>query len=848
MSTGSTTEGWHVLRGQSQAGPYTWEQLYGFAQAGHIAPEDLVWHESLTDWTAAGTVPGLFTVGAPTYAAAAVDAPTVGAPTYPAPGAAPSPTRPPRKRGWVLPLVAVIAAVVVIGGAAAGFFLWRGGDGGGSTDSGAGTGLGTASYTPPTPTDIVETQAWGNIPINQLAVILLDGKDRDDAEKLAESLGGAVVGEMEFINLYQLQVPAASESELAALLDRAKSAEGVELAFPNQELTADEEIWGVRSSPLDDPVYEGDNGKPYAMTGVQRAWDIIRGAGRELNEVNVGVIDTGLYRDQGEFGSDVTISTGEAGDELGAPQNDDNGNPEPYGGHGTAVAGIIGADPGNGGQTGVASILGGKLKMTMTNLWGPVYGTDTVTAPDPNDPTKATYGNTTYALGGLRALQKQVDDGATIINCSWGAKDPPADAVTTAAYRRFFEKMAREKPDVIFVAAAGNDGSSQTGSGFYPGGAPLPNMITVGNLDNDGSKWKSSNTNGQDFEVTLGAPGHRVVSGVGPDGTVSNEWGGTSFATPQVTATVAMMRSLNPNLTAAQIKEIITQTAAPGVTDDEKQMSVPFPHDELGAGVLRVDLAVAKVVYDLANKDAAGKPTETAVLEQFIDNLQKAGVIDAVAVTTDDPQAYDVRGIVEALGDKGTDVTVSLSGQGAIGGDTSQHLAAPGDVTWSITVLDQTATITVRRTDNGAASVITVESIDLNGHWEGTFTIGAITLPPGAEEQAAEEGCDLSALKELEGTSMPMTMDITADPGGGGVAIVFVDSSGLSEDGGGGEPQTKPIQWNGNSLTMDMSDEGATGTLKGRAARQGDAEVITGSWSSSNQGLTMSGTWTVTKQ
>jgi hypothetical protein len=261
-----------------------------------------------------------------------------------------------------------------------------------------------------------------------------------------------------------------------------------------------------------------------------------------------------------------------------------------------------------------------------------------------------------------------------------------------------------------------------------------------------------------------------------------------------------------------------------------------------------VDLAVAKVLYDLANTDAAGAPTDTALLEKFIADLQEKGVLDAVAVTTDDPQAYSVRGIVKALGDKGTDVTVTLSGEGAIGGDTSQHLDVPGDATWSVTVLGQTAAITVRRTDNGAASVIAIESIDLNGNWAGTFTIGTITLPPGAEEQAAEEGCDLSALKALEGTGMPMTLDVTADPGGGGVATLFIDSSGLSEDGGGGEPQTKPIQWNGNSLTMDLSTEGAAGTLKGRAARQGDTEVITGTWSSSGEGITMSGTWTVTKQ
>jgi len=841
VGSGSTAEGWHVLRGETQAGPYSWAQLHAFARDGHVRQDDLVWHESLTDWIGAGTVPGLF---APPEAAgqARVADPYV----HPAPDALPVRPASARAPKWVLPLVAVVATIVVLGGAAAGFFLWRGGDEGG-TGRTTGADLGAASYTTPTPADLVETETWGRVPVNQMGVVLLDGKDRGDADKLATDLGGTVVGEMEFVNLYQLQVPAASEADLAALIDRAAATEGVESAFPNQETFSDEEIWGVRSSPLDDPVYAGENAKPYNMIGVQRAWDLIRGSGRDLTAVQVGVVDDGLYKGQQEFDGTSTIAGGEPGDELGAPGKDEDGNDTTYGSHGTAVTGIIGANPDNGGQSGVASVLGDKLKVVNTNIWGPKYGVNAPAAPDPNDITQHQFADGTYSLGDLQALKYQVEKGSKVINCSWGNSN--AHPGLAATYKKFFEKMANDHPDVIFVCSAGNNGKALDGKKRYPSGLNLPNMITVGNLDNDGSKWKSSNTIGEDFEVTLGAPGHRAVSGVDPNtGEVSNEYGGTSFATPQVTATAAMMKALNPKLTAAQIKDILTQTAAPGVTDNEKQMSVPFPHDELGAGVLSTDFAIAKVLYDLKNPDAAGQVTDRATLEKFVEEMQNKGVIDAVAVTTADPDTYDVRGIVNALGDKGTDVSIALSGQGAIGGSTSQRLDAPGEITWSVTVTDEWAAITVRRGDNGAASVITIETIDLNGHWVGTFTIGAITLPEGAEEQAEEEGCDLSVLKELEGTSMPMTMDITADPGGGGMATVFVDSSSISEDGEGGEPQTKAIQWNGNSLTMDLSDDTGIGTLSGRASRQGNAEVIVGTWSSSNEGITMSGSWTVTRQ
>jgi len=803
-------------------------------------------------WLPASSVPGLFPAGA-AAAVGGAPAPNAAVPARTAPTRAPSGT-PGKKRGWVIPLVATLVAVVVLGGAAGGYFLLRG-DGGGDDFLGGGDAesLGAASYTPPTPADLVETEAWGRVPINQMGVVLLEGKDRGDAERLATELGGTVVGEMEYINLYQLQVPATSETELSALIDRAATTEGVELAFPNQETFADEEIWGVRTTPLDDPVYGGDNGKPYNMIGVQRAWDLIRGSGRDLTQVQVGVVDDGLYKGQQEFDGKSTIAGGEAGDELGAPTKDDAGNDDVYGSHGTAVAGIIGANPDNGGQTGVASVLGDKLKVVSTNIWGPKYGVNTPVAPDPNDPTQHTFSDGTYSIGDLQALKYQVEHGSTVINCSWGNSN--AHPSVAAAYKKFFEKMAAEKPDVIFVCSAGNDGKALDGKKRFPSGLNLPNMITVGCLDNDGSKIDYSNTIGQDFEVTLGAPGHRVVSGVDPTtGEVSNMNGGTSFATPQVTATAAMMKSLNPKLTAAQIKDILTQTAAPGVTDDEKQMSVPFPHDQLGAGVLSTDFAIAKVIYDLKNPSAAGKPTDRATLEKFLTEMQNQGVIDAVAVTTDDPDSYTVRGIVKALGDKGADVSITLSGQGAISGTTTQKLDAPGEVTWGVTVADESATITVRRGDNGAASIITIENIDLNGHWSGTFTITAIDIPEEVYETARsgeEEGCDLAileVLKALEGTSMPMTMDITADEGGTGQATVFLDSSALSEDGGSSEPFTSPIQWSRGSFTMDIAGEDGSGTFSGRPSKQGDVLVLSGSFVSSDQGITMHGSWTVTKQ
>ncbi len=61
------------------------------------------------------------------------------------------------------------------------------------------------------------------------------------------------------------------------------------------------------------------------------------------------------------------------------------------------------------------------------------------------------------------------------------------------AYRRFFTKMAEDHPDVVFVAAAGNDNFEPDGTRSFPSGFALPNVITVGNVNNDGTTNESSN-------------------------------------------------------------------------------------------------------------------------------------------------------------------------------------------------------------------------------------------------------------------------------------------------------------------------------------------------------------------
>ena len=93
------------------------------------------------------------------------------------------------------------------------------------------------------------------------------------------------------------------------------------------------------------------------------------------------------------------------------------------------------------------------------------------------------------------------------------------------------------------VAAAGNDGEDIRTHPIYP--ACLPGVLSVGALDGAGL-WASSNIGAQ-----IHAPGRRIRSTL-----PGNRWGlysGTSMATPQVAAALALLWAKRPTLTAGQV-------------------------------------------------------------------------------------------------------------------------------------------------------------------------------------------------------------------------------------------------------------------------------------------------------
>ena len=220
-----------------------------------------------------------------------------------------------------------------------------------------------------------------------------------------------------------------------------------------------------------------------------------------------------------------------------------NGNVKPVKkseSHGTHVAGIIAAERNNGkGANGVANNVEIMAIRTVPN--GDEYDKD-------------------VAL----AIRYAVDNGAKVINGSFGKSfSPHADWVRDAI------KYASDN-DVIFVHAAGNDSKNVDTTPNFPDDnvnyVEVSNTyIRVGSLaPKYGSKMVSDFSNYGNKNVDVFAPGSEIYSTVPENEYEPNS--GTSMAAPGVAGIAALVRSQYPNLTAAQVKQVILESGLPLTT------------------------------------------------------------------------------------------------------------------------------------------------------------------------------------------------------------------------------------------------------------------------------------------
>ena len=291
-------------------------------------------------------------------------------------------------------------------------------------------------------------------------------------------------------------------------------------------------------------------------------WDITRGSSSTV----VAVIDTGvdlahediplahLWANPDELDGETGVDddgNGYVDDIRGWDWTTSDSSPQDENGHGTHVSGVVVAATDNG--IGVAG-QGGNVKVAALRVLG-ANGSGTISDL-------------------VAGLDYAIDQGFRIVNLSLTVRfDSPAlaDAVETAA-----------DAGVIVVTAAGNQDSVVLWPAAYDA------ALAVGATASDGSKASFSNFGP---ELDLAAPGDSILSTY-----LDNTYrvlSGTSMATPHVSALAALIWSLRPDLTRAQVIDIMTSTA-----DDLNAADYPGQDDYLGAGEINEAAALAKASAD----------------------------------------------------------------------------------------------------------------------------------------------------------------------------------------------------------------------------------------------------------
>lgn len=262
--------------------------------------------------------------------------------------------------------------------------------------------------------------------------------------------------------------------------------------------------------------------------------------------VTVGVVDTGVDLSH----PDLTgrFVAGADFDELDTDPSDPNG-------HGTHVSGVIAANAGN--RSGIVGMSWGAKIMPLR---------------------ACNQGGACSDFSVAASMAHAIVNGARVVNLSLGGPDDECRAPYVAT-----AELARAR-GVLLVASAGNSGNDENPT-IYP--AACDGYFGVGATNSNDER---ANFSSYGSWVDISAPGETILSTLPPedDRVFFPGYGfasGTSMAAPHVAGVAALLFSLHPEWTPAQVEQRISETAV--------DLGRPGRDDRFGAGRIDARAAVA---------------------------------------------------------------------------------------------------------------------------------------------------------------------------------------------------------------------------------------------------------------
>jgi len=433
-----------------------------------------------------------------------------------------------------------------------------------------------------------------------------------------------------------------SASELAAQLG---DAAGVALAQVNRRYVA--------AFFPNDPAFPQQWG--LTKVGATRAWDTTTGD----PAVVVAVLDSGVDLTHPDL-VDRLVPGYDFMDHDTVPQDDF--------GHGTHVAGIIAATTDNG--VGVAGVAPTVKIMPLR-----VLRYDRLTDQAVGD---------TFALA--QAIRYAADHGADVINMSLGGDhsvdDPVRGAVQYALSRQ-----------VVLVAAAGNEGAQSV---LYP--ASEYGVLGIGSSSSADVVSSYSN---HGSGVDLVAPGESIYSTnwTLASGSTYGIKFGTSMATPFVSGAAALVRSVRPDSSSAEVRDELCRSAL--------DLGDPGWDPAYGWGRLQVPESLTATVprdaYESDDSLAEAKPQVAGTVAQH--TSAPIGETDAVSFEASAGHRYHVW--TEVFG--GADTVLTL-----LAGDRTTVLSGSDDVDVGV---DRSSSITWTAPADGVYYLLNVDDFEAGGSY-----------------------------------------------------------------------------------------------------------------------------------
>ena len=258
-----------------------------------------------------------------------------------------------------------------------------------------------------------------------------------------------------------------------------------------------------------DPQHVGNTKWYHNVVGSEAAWDISTGS----SAIKIAVVDNAVFAGHSDL---TTFAQRDVADNDNDPTPPLDANADFGWSHGTHCAGLATADINNG--IGISSI-GGNVELIAVKATRNSSGSGVV--------------EESYA-----GVQWACQNGADVVSMSFGGP----------SYSGSFQALINAYPDVVFLAAAGNDGNT---SPQYPGA--YDNVICVGSTNSNDSRSNFSNYNGSTQFVDIAAPGGYSFGGLTSlvytaGGNSYAQMGGTSMATPLSAGLVGLMLSVDPTM------------------------------------------------------------------------------------------------------------------------------------------------------------------------------------------------------------------------------------------------------------------------------------------------------------